>query len=182
MLLTRNKDQTRGFLGHRNQTPYSYENRARLILFGAGVVFFLISGSLISLFIEFRALKEERSVWSNISVQSTKEENLQEPSMIEELPTLIDQCVNILQREKVSVYRFNLERFGDERASLSPYFNFALVRFSLRGSWEGIQKGLTEVEALINHGVRVQEAKLNPGGGEILLKIYFQEPDNPPSP
>lgn len=157
-------------------------NNAEIILVGTLILFMLMGGSLFSLFRELALLQEEKRIGEEVVLHAPKGEQTIVGPNVEELPTVINQCVQIFQKEDAEIRSFNLERFGEGVGSQPSYLNFALVRFNLEGTWEGIQSGLKKIESLPDVAIRVQEAQLKSGGGEILLKIYFQEPDNPPKP
>lgn len=159
----------------------SSTKNAEIVLAGILILFMLIGGSLFPLFRKLELLQEEKGVWSEVVLHAPKEEQLEIGPIVEELPTMIDQCVRSFEKENAGIRSFNLERFG-EAGSQASYVNFALIRFTLKGTWEGIQSGLKRIESLPNEAIRVQEAQLSSGGGEILLKIYFREPDNPSKP
>lgn len=160
----------------------SSANYTEIILFGTLLLFMLMGGSLFPVFRGLELLQDEKRVWTEVFLHAPKEEPLEIAPRVEELPTMIDQCVRIFEKEDAEIRSFNLERFGEGAGNQPSYVNFALVRFSLKGTWEGIRSGLGKIESLPNESIRVQEAQLSSGGGEILLKIYYQEPDNPPKP
>jgi hypothetical protein len=146
------------------------------------LLFILVLSSFFPLFARLETLEEQKHVGSETTTQrATQNERVRIPK-VEELPTVIDQCLEIFLKEKVGIRSFNLERFGGESVSEPSTLNYALVRIKLKGSWDGIQRGLAEVETLPNQVIHSQEVKLSAEGGEIFLKIHFQEPDNPLSP
>jgi hypothetical protein len=153
-----------------------------VFLLGILIVLILVSGSLIPLFREFGSLQEEIHGWEETVLQAPKGDVAILSPKVEELPTVINQCIRIFKWEEVGIRSFNLERFGEGLGSQPAFFNYALVRFKLEGSWPNLQSGLEKIESLPMQAIRVQEAQLTSGGGEILLKIHFQEPDNPDNP
>lgn len=144
------------------------------------LLFLLVSVSFLPLIARFETLKEQKqAAFERTSYETIKYDEISVPQA-EQLPTLIDQCLRIFEEEKVGLRSFNLERFGSvggqvEHSSL----NYALVRIKLFGSWEDIQRGIMKVENLPNQAIHAQEVKLRADEGELLLKMFFQEPDNP---
>lgn len=153
-----------------------------IFLLGIILLLILLAGSLIPLFRELGSLQEEISGWEEAVLQAPQGEVKITSPKAEELPTVINQCIQIFKNEDVDIRSFNLERFGEGVGSQTSFFNFALVRFKLGGSWKNVQRGLEKIESLPMQAIQVQEAQLTSGGGEILLKIHFQEPDNPYNP
>lgn len=172
LLLTQLKDRLK-----RSSTK-----NAEILLVGTLLLFMLMGGSLFPLFRDLELLQEEEGVWTKVVLQAPKEEQQEIGPSVEELPTLIEQCARIFEEEDAEIRSFDLERFGEGVGSQPTYVNFALIRFTLKGTWEGLQSSLEKIESLPKEAIRVQEAQLSSGGGEILLKIYFREPDNPLNP
>jgi hypothetical protein len=152
-----------------------------IFLLGISLLFILLAGSLIPIFREVRTVQGEIRSWEEVVLKAPQGEVKMSPKA-EELPTVINQCVQIFKEEEVGIRSYNLERFGEGGVSQTSFFNFALVRFKLEGNWMNLQRGLEKVESLPRQAIQVQEAQLTTGGGEILLKLYFQEPDNPGNP
>jgi len=174
-------------LGFRNKSlkanlERSTAKHADILLVGVFILFILMGGSLFPLFRELASLQGEKQAWEEAALHAPIEEKMDIGPIAEDIPKMIDQCAQIFKKEDMKIHSFNLERFGDGGGSQSSFVNFALVRFDLRGTWEGLRKGLEKIESLPNQAIHVQEAKLTSAGGEILLKIYFQEPDNPSKP
>lgn len=153
-----------------------------IFLLGISLLFILLAGSLIPIFREITTVQGEIRGWEEVVLKPPKSEVTITSPKAEELPAVINQCVQIFKEEEVGIRSFNLERFGEGAGSQPSYFNYALVRFKLEGSWKNLQRGLEKVESLSMQAIQVQEAQLTTGGGEILLKLYFQEPDNPGNP
>lgn len=172
LLLTQLKDRLK-----RSSTK-----NAEIILVGTLLLFMLMGGSLFSLFQELELLQEEKRGWTEVVLNAPKEALLEIAPRVEDLPIMIDQCVKIFEQEDAEIRTFNLERFGEGAGNQTSYINYALVRFTLKGTWEGLRNGIETIESLPKEAIRVQEAQLNSSGGEILLKIYFREPDNPLKP
>ncbi len=166
----------------RDGIKRSSARNADIFLFGILLLLILLSGSLIPLFREIGSLQEEIRGWEETVLQATKGDVTIVSPKVEELPTVINQCVQIFKEEEVGIRSFNLERLGEGVGSQPSFFNFALVRFKLEGSWLNLQRGLEKIESLPMQAIQVQEAQLTSEGGEILLKIHFQEPDNPNHP
>jgi hypothetical protein len=158
----------------------SSANKDEIIFVAATLLLLLIGGNLFSLFHKLGLLHEQKILWSQVVHRTPETKETLNNLKVEELPSIIDQCARILQNEDVEVPSFNLERFGEEVQS--PYINFALIRFKVKGPWEGIQSGIDKIESQANQLIKVQQAHLYNGGGEILLRIYFLEPDKPLSP
>lgn len=171
--------------GLKDNAVYSrkHNHNADIVLVGALFLLILVGGSLFTLWRDFTSLEEQKLVWDKAALHAAVEtgQNLPGP-VIEDLPLLIEQCIQILQKEGVRTSSFNLERLGDNGGSKSLFLNSALVRFKLSGNGEGIERGLAMLEELPDQPIYVQEAQLKGEGGEILLKIYFREPDNPSEP
>lgn len=168
---------------HSGAYTRKHNHHADIILVGALLLLIVVGISLFFLWQDFTSLQEQKLVWDKAAMHTSKEasQSLPEP-VIEDLPLLIDQCIQIFQKEEVNTISFNLERLGDSGGSKSPFLNSALVRFKLGGNWVGIECGLAKLETLPDQPIYVQEAQFEGEGGEILLKIYFREPDNPSKP
>jgi hypothetical protein len=182
MLFIRRRESSLSLSQVIYRIKYSFLTYGKLSFIGSVLLFTLILGSFFSLFTESQTLQENKRLGLEVISHASNEEKIEEWPKAENLPQMIDQCVKIFQSKNIGVQRFNLERFGDENGGQPSYLNYAFVRLSLNGLWEGIQKGITEMESLPNQVIHVQEVHLHLGGGEILIKIYFEEPDNPSSP
>ncbi|MEL1135165.1 hypothetical protein AAC978_08255 [Desulfitobacterium sp. THU1] len=146
------------------------------------VVLCLISGRLLLNWLEYKSVLEESAPGESLaSVQSSVERLAEDTPRLEDLLMTIDECVEMFRTENVSVRSYNLEDILEEGTN-SSLLHSALIRFKLQGTWQGIEKGLIRVESIRDQVIWVEEASLGKGGGEVLLKIYFVEPDNFSSP
>lgn len=103
------------------------------------------------------------------------------------LPTTIEECQRLFQEENVQVLSANLDRIESEnKAPISidqpSVLSYALFHFKLRGSWSAIETVFHRLENAPDQVIQIQEVRLNPEGGDSVLKIYFYEPDKPTPP
>ncbi|MDP4125819.1 MAG: hypothetical protein Q8912_02615 [Bacillota bacterium] len=126
----------------------------------------------------FRSLQTEKNHWQNV-LQAMSVNKYESPKTIsiptmDQLPDIVDQCRSIFGKESVDVFAFNVERFGERQdAGKGPNLDYGLVRFRLRGQWEGIIRSLKVLEEMQGFSVQVQEVVLEAEGGETLLQIDF---------
>ena len=156
-----------------NRHTLKYSNVALLVLV---ILLGLIGGRLLLYWQEYKVLSNELSQLDNQTLQTSALEVTKDTPQTSQLLEVIDQCVIIFIEEDLGIRSYNLERIieeGDGQTALHS----ALIRFKVRGSWAGIESGLQRIENLPQQGIHVEEAFLEKGGGEILLKIFFYEPD-----
>lgn len=89
------------------------------------------------------------------------------------LPDLIEKCRSIFTEKSVTVDTLEVESFGGGEEGKGLNIDYCLVRFHLFGTWEGIVASLQDLENKQGGGVQVQEAVLDPEGGEVHLQIFF---------
>lgn len=120
--------------------------------------------------------KEKENIF--LSASSTKGEirDYQLPTL-EELPFIVEECVEIFKGEQVLTSSYNLQYIGEEQAD-SLYPKYAVMGFRVLGSWEGIKKALQEIESIPQQIIHVQEMRLYEGGGEFIFWIHFLEPQD----
>ncbi|TGE34215.1 hypothetical protein [Desulfosporosinus sp. Sb-LF] len=132
-------------------------------------------------YLHLRALQKEKIYWQNVlQAESVNTEGDDRPSIVptmDQLPDMIDQCRNVFIKESVNVFALNVERFG-ERLEIGKgvSLDYGLVRFRLRGPWEGILRSLKILEEMQGVSIYVQEVVLDSQGtegGEALLRIDF---------
>lgn len=97
-------------------------------------------------------------------------------SSLMDLPAIIEECQSVFQEQSAQVLSVNLDRIESDELS------YALFHFKLRGSWSGIETAIQRLENLSVPVIQIQEVRLNPEGGDLVLKIYFYEPDKPAQP
>lgn len=158
----------------RRQTIQSSDMMLAILM----VLFCLIAGKLVLSWQDYKSVREEIDQWNTIMIESSVEGLAEETTLLDDLLMVVDKCVEIFKDENISIRSYNLEGILEEGNSQS-YLHSALIRFRLLGSWEGIERGVTRIEGMPNQAIHVEEAVLDQGSGEILLKIYFLEPDNP---
>ncbi len=145
-----------------------------------GILVFLIGILATGILINWQEIifleKEKEQLSIPVSLPSGELGYNEFPTM-EDLPFIVEECVKILAREKVLTRSYNLQYIGEEQG-VPLYPKYAVMGFKLQGSWEGIEKALSEMEDISHQNIHVREMRLNEEGGEILLWIHFLEPDN----
>lgn len=166
-------------------------NRNHLKYLGvAGAAFVLIGVTYWPAQGQIRELEAEKQYWQGQQDRNPlKTQGAQLPHLLE-LPSIIEQCQGLFQERQVQVLSINLERLGEDSAESTGStgseqtvsMSYALLHFKLQGSWDGIEAGLKQIETIPDQAIQLQEVRLNTKGGEIVMKIYFYEPDKPSLP
>lgn len=172
---------------NRNTLKYLGVAGAALVLIG--VTYWPAQGQI-------RELETEKQYWQGQQGRNPlKTQAAQLPHLLD-LPSIIEQCQGLFQERQVQVLSINLERLGEDSAESTGSagsagsagseqtvnMSYALLHFKLQGSWDGIEAGLKQIETIPDQAVQLQEVRLNTKGGEIVMKIYFYEPDKPSLP
>ncbi|AHF08628.1 hypothetical protein [Desulfitobacterium metallireducens] len=132
-------------------------------------------------------LNVERKYWqAQVELQRPEIQQVMFPTLMD-LPTTIEECQRFFKEENVQVLSVNLDRIENEsKDSISSdqprRLSYALFHFKLAGSWSGIETAFQHLENNSDQAIQIQEVRLNPEGGESVLKVYFYEPDKPDSP
>lgn len=132
-------------------------------------------------------LNVEKKYWlAQVERQRPEVQKTSFPPLMD-LPTTIEQCERFFQEENVQVLSVNLDRIMTvNKDPISPGqptgLSYALFHFKLAGSWSGIETAFQRLENISNQVIQIQEVRLNPEGGDSVLKIYFYEPDKPTPP
>lgn len=130
---------------------------------------------------KIRELNLEKSYWqAQLELQRPGVQETVLPTLME-LPTTIEACQQVFQEENVQVLTVNLDRIETEsREALDEQdagLCYALFHFKLSGSWKGIENAFQRLENVSDQIIHIQEVRLNPEGGDSVLKIYFYEPN-----
>lgn len=164
--------------------PEIINHKLKSIVF-VGAVLLLVGSLLWAVQGKIRQLSQEKQYWQVQMDQipsKNKEVNL--PSLLD-LPPLIEACQNEFKEQAVQVASANLDRFGEETKTSTDQgsgLSYALFHFKLKGSWSGIEAALKRIENIPDRTIQVQEVRLNSDSGDVVLKIYFYEPDKPSQP
>lgn len=132
-------------------------------------------------------LNAEKQYWqAQVERQRPEVQKVMFPTLID-LPTTIEDCQRLFQEENVQVLSVNLDRIvTDSKNPMSTEkttgLSYALFNFKLEGNWKGIETAFQRLEDISNQVIQIQEVRLNPEGGDLVLKIYFYEPDKPTPP
>ncbi|NMA69808.1 MAG: hypothetical protein GX958_10370 [Desulfitobacterium sp.] len=94
---------------------------------------------------------------------------------LEELPFIVEECVGIFAQEEILTSSYNLQYIGEEQGD-SLYPKYAVMKFKVLGSWEGIKKALKEIESIPRQNIHIKEVNLYEEGGEFVFWIHFLEP------
>lgn len=138
----------------------------------------IVGGALLILTVAYFSIQSknqelitEKQYWqTQVELQRSEVQQTKMTTLMD-LPTIIEECQSIFQAESVQVLLVNLDRI--ETGELS----YALFHFKLRGSWSGIETTLQRLVNITDQVIQIQEVRLNPEGGDLLVKIYFYEPD-----
>lgn len=164
--------------------PEAINDKLKYFVF-VGVALLLMGAALWALQGKIQQLSQEKQYWQMQMEQTpskVKEVNL--PGLLD-LPPLIDGCQNEFKEQAVQVISANLDRLGEETGKSpdqSSGLSYALFHFKLKGSWSGIEAALNRIENIPDRTIQVQEVRLNSESGDVVLKIYFYEPDKPSRP
>lgn len=137
----------------------------------------LIGGTLVFRGQEVGALRQEIKHREGLILQNPAKETASDPWLMDDLLLVMDECVRMFREENLAVRSYHLEGIFEGEANPS-FLRFALIRLQVQGAWSGIERGLTRIEGMSEGGIYVEEAVLEENGGEILLKLFFLEPDN----
>ncbi|SHN78604.1 hypothetical protein [Desulfitobacterium chlororespirans] len=137
----------------------------------------LIGGTLVLRRQEVGDLRQEIKYMEGLILQNPVKETASDPWQMDDLLLVMDECVRMLREENLAVRSYHLEGVFEGEANPS-FLHFALIRLKVQGAWSGIERGLTRIEGISEGGIYVEEAVLKENEGEILLKIFFFEPDN----
>ena len=168
--------------------PKEYKNfsLAPILVCLSLIALILVSSYCIFFWEKLERLEDEKNKVTEVLSESAMLES--SPSMdvkvlempkFEELPMVIEECTDIFAEENVRLLSFNLERFGNESSEKLTILKYAVVRMKVLGSWEGILRGLNNIETLPDQMIKVDETLLERERGEFLFRIYYQEPNNP---
>lgn len=145
-----------------------------------GIMIFLVcllaTGSMFNYQKVVSLQKEKEKISLSASLIRGEIKDYQYPTL-EELPFIVEECVEIFAREQVLTNSYNLQYIGEEHAD-SLYPKYAVMGFKVLGSWEGIKKALQEIESIPQQIIHVQEMRLYEGGGEFIFWIHFLEPQD----
>ncbi|AFM01259.1 MULTISPECIES: hypothetical protein [Desulfitobacterium] len=150
---------------------------SHIVLLTLVIVLCLIGGILVLRRQEVGALRKEISHIEGLILQTSAKEAASDPLLMDDLLVIMDECVKGFTDEKLTVFSYHLE--GILEGEVNPsILRFALIRLRVQGSWAEIERGLTHIETMPRGGIHVEEVVLEENGGEILLKLFFLEPDN----
>ncbi|ODA41718.1 hypothetical protein [Desulfosporosinus sp. BG] len=129
-------------------------------------------------YLHWRSLQKEKTYWQQVLRTGSVITKLQTKADImptmDQLPDIIERCQGEFDKERVDVVTLNVERFGERRETGKGVgLDYSLVRFHLRGNWEGIVTSLKLLEETSVGNIHLQEVVLDAEGGEALLQIYF---------
>lgn len=145
-----------------------------------GIIYFLIQDNN-------RELTAEKQYWqAQVESQHPEVQRVVYPNLLD-LPKTIEECQSAFQEENVHILSVNLDRIETDDKNLksadqSTALSYALFHFKLAGSWSGIETALQRLENITDQAIKIQEVRLNSEGGDLVLKIYFHEPDKPSQP
>ncbi|HVJ48901.1 hypothetical protein [Desulfitobacterium sp.] len=146
-------------------------------LFLTGMIYWPLYGNV-------QELKVEKHYWqAQVELPRPVAQSANLPKLLD-FPTTIEECQRLFQEGNVQVLAVNLDRIEAERRNPTSTdqlsgLSYALFHFKLKGSWGGIETGFQRLENISNQAIQIQEVRLNPEGGDAILKIYFYEPDKP---
>lgn len=132
-------------------------------------------------------LNVEKQYWqAQVELQRPEVQKPLFPTLMD-LPMIIEECQSVFQEENVQALAVNLDRIETEskdpmRTDQPTGLSYALFHFKLGGSWSGIEAAFQRFENISDQVIQIQEVRLNPEGGDSVLKIYFYEPDKPDLP
>lgn len=149
-----------------------------------GVVILLMGMTYLPVQGKIRELRVEKEFWQGqVKQQPSKVQSVRLPTLLD-LPSILEKCQSLFEEEQVRVVSVNLDRLeavsGNPTGTDQPVsLSYALFHFKLLGSWSGIEASFQQLENIPDQAIEIQEVRLNPEGGDSILKIYFYEPDKP---